>query len=158
MHIYFLRHGDASSESRYPDGDRPLTDLGKQQAERIGVFLHRMNILIDAALSSPLKRAQETASLALSLMKHPKISSSEYLLNGTRPQLLLDQLNQSTASSVLLIGHEPFLSESISLLIGGNKNEEIEMKKCSLALVDISIPIRPGTGRLKYLIPVETLT
>jgi phosphohistidine phosphatase SixA len=58
---------------------------------------------------------------------------------------------------VLLIGHEPYLSELISLLIGGNKKVEIEMRKCSLALVNISIPIHQGTGVLKFLIPVETL-
>jgi hypothetical protein len=44
------------------------------------------------------------------------------------------------------------------LLVGGNTNMEIEMKKCSLALVDISIPIRQGTGILKFLIPVSTRT
>jgi phosphohistidine phosphatase SixA len=59
---------------------------------------------------------------------------------------------------VFLIGHEPYLSETISLFIGGNRKVEIEMKKCSLALVEISIPIHPGSGILKFLIPVETIS
>jgi phosphohistidine phosphatase len=157
MHIYFLRHGDASSNSRYSDSDRPLTDLGMRQAALAGALLQRMNTVIDAAISSPLKRAQDTASIVLSSTDKRLISFSELLINGSDPQHLLNQLDKLRESSVLLIGHEPYLSELISLLIGGNKKVEIEMRKCSLALVNISNPIHQGTGVLKFLIPVETL-
>ena len=158
MLIYFLRHGDASSNSRYSDEERPLTDLGVHQATLVGTLLQRMNIAIDAILSSPLKRAQETTSLVLSNIKKQQVVLSEYLLNGSDPQKLFEQLNKLRVSSVLLIGHEPSLSETISLLIGGNKNVEIEMRKCSLAGVQISIPIHEGTGLLKFLIPIEACT
>jgi phosphohistidine phosphatase len=155
MLIYFLRHGDASSNSRYSDEDRPLTNLGVHQATLVGTFLQRMNIVIDAVLSSPHKRAQETTSIVLSNIKEQQVVLSECLLNGSDPQKLFEQLNKLRVSSVLLIGHEPYLSETISLLIGGNKNVEIEMRKCSLAVVQISIPIHQGTGLLKFLIPIE---
>ena len=59
---------------------------------------------------------------------------------------------------MLLVGHEPFLSETISLLIGGDHKTDIEMKKCSLALVEVLEPLRPGTGLLKQLIDVETIS
>jgi phosphohistidine phosphatase len=156
MLIYFLRHGDASSNSRYSDEDRPLTDLGVRQATLVGTFLQRTNIAIDAVLSSPLKRAQETTSIVLSNIKKQQVVLSECLLNGSDPQKLFEQLNKLRVSSVLLIGHEPYLSETISFLIGGNKNVEIEMRKCSLAVVQISIPIHQGPGLLKFLIPIET--
>ena len=157
MHIFFLRHGDASSDSRYDDSERPLTDLGMRQATLIGSLLQRMNVVIDAALSSPLKRAHDTASIVLSYINNQQITVSELLMNGTDPRRLFDQLNKLKVPSVFLIGHEPYLSETISLFIGGNRKVEIEMRKCSLALVDISIPIHPGAGILKFLIPVETI-
>jgi len=157
MHIFFLRHGDASSDSRYEDSERPLSDLGMRQATLVGSFLQRMNIVIDTALSSPLKRAHDTASIVLSYINNPQITVSELLMNGTDPRRLFDQLNKLKVPSAFLIGHEPSLSETISLLIGGNRKVEIEMRKCSLALVDISIPIHPGAGILKFLIPVETI-
>jgi phosphohistidine phosphatase SixA len=116
-----------------------------------------MNTRIDATLTSPLKRAQETASIALSHFKNPRISPSELLLNGSDPQSLFEYLPKLHVPAVLLVGHEPYLSGTISLLLNGNTNGEIEMKKCSLALVEVSPPIRPGTGLLKFLIPVETL-
>ena len=157
MHIYFLRHGDASSHSRYNDSERPLTDLGMRQSALVGALLQRMNIVIDAALSSPLKRAQDTASIVLSNINMRQIVFSDLLMNGSDPRQLFEQLEELRVSSVLLVGHEPYLSETISLLIGGNGSVEIEMRKCSLALVDVSIPIHQGTGLLKFLIPVETI-
>jgi phosphohistidine phosphatase len=157
MHIFFLRHGDASSDSRYDDSERPLTDLGMRQSTLVGSLLQRMNVVIDTALSSPLKRAQDTATIVLSYINNRQNTVSELLMNGADSRRLFDQLNKLKVSSVLLVGHEPYLSETISLLIGGNRKVEIEMRKCSLALVDVSIPIHQGAGILKFLIPVETI-
>ena len=157
MHIYFLRHGDASSHARYEERERPLTDLGVRQATLVGTFLQQMNIMIDGALSSPLRRAQETASIALSGNRTQEVVLTEFLLNGSDPQQLYDQLDELQAPSVLVVGHEPLLSEMISRLIGSKGSAEIEMRKCSLALVDSASPIRQGAGILKFLIPVDTL-
>jgi phosphohistidine phosphatase len=157
MHIFFLRHGDASSDSRYDDGERPLTDLGIRQATLVGSLLQRMNVVIDVALSSPLKRAQDTASIVLSNIHNRQIAVSELLMSGADPRQLFEHLNKLKVSLVFLVGHEPYLSETISLLISGNRKVEIEMRKCSLALVEISIPIHPGSGILKFLIPVEII-
>jgi phosphohistidine phosphatase len=157
MQLYFLRHGDASSHSRYSDSDRPLTDLGIRQAMLVGTLLQRTNAVIDTAISSPLKRAQETASIVLSTIGKKLITCSDLLINGSDPQQLFHLLDELRVSTVLLIGHEPSFSELISLLIDEKKNVEIEMRKCSLALVKISNPIHPGTGVLQFLIPVETL-
>jgi phosphohistidine phosphatase len=157
MHIYFLRHGDSSSDSRYNDSERPLTDLGMRQAAHVGTLFQRMNVVIDVVFSSPFKRAQHTTSIVLPNINKRQIIFSELLVNGSDPRQLSDQLNKLRLPSVLLVGHEPYLSETISLLIGGNRKVEIEMRKCSLALVDVSIPIHQGAGFLKFLIPVETI-
>jgi phosphohistidine phosphatase len=157
MHIFFLRHGDAVSDSRYTDNARPLSDVGRRQAELVGTFLQRMNVVVDTILSSPLKRAQETASIVSSTIHSQQTNVSEWLLNGSDQQHLFKHLTSLKASSILLIGHEPYLSETISLLIGGQRKVEIEMRKCSLALVDVPFPIHQGTGVLKFLIPVDTI-
>ena len=157
MHIFFLRHGDALSDSRYTDDARPLSEPGKRQAALVGAFLQRMNLTVDTILSSPLQRAQETASIVSSAIHSQQMNDSELLLNGSDQQRLFRHLTSLKTSSLLLVGHEPYLSETISLLIGGQGNIEIEMRKCSLALVDVPASIRQGTGLLKFLIPVETL-
>jgi phosphohistidine phosphatase SixA len=85
------------------------------------------------------------------------METTEYLVNGTNPKRLFKHIAELDVESVILVGHEPFLSNTISLIIGGNNNADIEMKKCTLAFVEVHVPIRPGSGILKQLINVETI-
>jgi phosphohistidine phosphatase SixA len=86
------------------------------------------------------------------------METTEYLANGSNPKQLFKQVAEFDVESVLLVGHEPFLSETISLLISGNTNIDIEMNKCSIAFVEILGPIRPGSGILKELINIQTIS
>jgi len=158
MLLYFLRHGDASSHSRFQDGERPLTDLGNQQAAYVGKFLQHTKARINVILTSPLTRACETGAMVQSIIQTPRVESTEYLVNGTDPRQLWEQISELDAESILLVGHEPFLSKIISLLLAGDHKIDIEMKKCSLALVEVQKPLRPGSGLLKQLTHVETIS
>jgi phosphohistidine phosphatase len=157
MLIYFLRHGDASSDSRFHDSERPLTDLGEKQASYVGNFLRHTNTQINIILTSPLIRACETGAIVQSIIHAPSMETTEYLVNGANPKKLFKHITELDVESALLVGHEPFLSNTISLIIGGNNNFFIEMKKCSLAFVEVPRPIRPGSGILKQLTNVETI-
>ena len=156
MLLFFLRHGDASSDPRYDDVERPLTHLGMHHAMQVGAFLQRTGATIEIVLSSPLKRAVDTAASVCSQLKNQEIVRSDLLVNGSDPQQLFKHLGQLRVASALLVGHEPLLSEIISFLICGNRKGEIEMRKCSLALVEVPVPIQKGTGLLKFLIPVDS--
>lgn len=158
MLIYFLRHGDASVDPRYEDSERPLTKLGKEQASRIGKHLLNSQIRFNTILTSPLARARETGSIVQSLLHTSDVQSTDFLLNGSDPKRLLKYIDECDVESMLLVGHEPFLSELISLLIRGDTQANIEIKKCSLALLEIQDPQKIGTGVLKQLLGVETLS
>jgi phosphohistidine phosphatase len=157
MHIYFLRHGDASSNSRYHDTERPLTDLGCKQASYIGKFLHSTKTHINIILTSPLTRACETGAIVQSSIRAPRMETTEFLVNGSNQKQLFRQITAFDVESVLLVGHEPFLSETISLLIDGDHKSDVEMKKCSLALVEVLELVQPGRGTLKQLINIEII-
>jgi phosphohistidine phosphatase len=158
MLIHFLRHGDASSNPRFHDSERPLTDHGNKQASYVGKFLLHTKTHINIILTSPLTRACETGAIVQTIIRAPRLEMSEYLVNGTHPKQLFKQITEFDVESVLLVGHEPFLSDTISLLMSGEQKTEVEMKKCSLALVEVREPIHPGTGILKQLIHVETIS
>jgi phosphohistidine phosphatase len=157
MLIYFLRHGDASSDSRYQDSERPLTELGNNQALNVGNFIRRINADINLILTSPILRASQTGQVVQSIVRSPRIETTEYLLNGTDPDRLFKHIAGYDVECVLLVGHEPFLSDTIALLIGGDHNTYIPMRKCSLALVEVQEPIRPGTGMLSQLTHVALI-
>ena len=157
MLLYFLRHGDASRDSSIDDNERPLTNLGTQQATLAAAFLQRIDPDIGAVLSSPLARARQTASIVRGKNTLPAPITSEYLLNGSDQRQLFKQLESLGVQSALLVGHEPHLSETISLLLCGNREAGIEMKKCGIALVETPVTIEAGCGRLRWLVSPDTI-
>jgi len=65
MKLYFLRHAEAQDGT--DDGARALTAHGKKEAREVGRFLKRAGIEFDAAYSSPLVRARQTAEIVLEI-------------------------------------------------------------------------------------------
>src|SRR2546428_14120512 len=63
MKLYFLRHADALEGA--DDAARPLSPHGRKEALEVGRFLKRAGIEFEAAYSSPLVRAKETAEIVL---------------------------------------------------------------------------------------------
>ena len=65
VQLYLLRHAHAGDPFKWsgPDDKRPLSEKGRLQSERLGIFLARARFQPDAIVSSPKIRAIETASL-----------------------------------------------------------------------------------------------
>src|SRR5579864_6107357 len=65
MIIYFLRHASAGEKIPNPkkDAQRPLDDDGVLQARYMGRLLANLDVQVEHIVSSPLKRALQTASL-----------------------------------------------------------------------------------------------
>jgi broad specificity phosphatase PhoE len=57
--VHFIRHGQAGSRQVY---DR-LSDLGREQADRLGAWFARQPVRFDAAWSGRLNRQRETAEI-----------------------------------------------------------------------------------------------
>lgn len=69
MDLYIIRHGESQGNVGLNIENPELTDLGKKQAELLALRLR--NIKFDAILSSPLKRAVQTATPLAELQKTP---------------------------------------------------------------------------------------
>jgi phosphohistidine phosphatase len=135
--IYLLRHGDAEKG----DGDddaRRLTAKGERQARTAGRALAALGADLDACLTSPKLRAAETARLACEpLGLEPEVA--EELRGGGFDSLAL----AAGRGDVLLVGHEPSLSDEVARLTGGR----VKLRKGGIAIVDGSTLIallRPG--------------
>src|SRR5919198_3484467 len=81
MKLYFLRHADALEGT--DDAARPLSAHGKKEAREVGRFLKRAGIEFDAAYSSPLIRARQTAEIVLDFCGSASLEIAEALLNET---------------------------------------------------------------------------
>ena len=59
MQIYIMRHGQAEMMA-FSDAERNLTDIGREESERMAKYLVKQGVELDAVLVSPYVRAQQT--------------------------------------------------------------------------------------------------
>jgi len=144
--LYILRHGIAEERTgSTPGGDsqRRLTDEGKKKMRRIAKGMKALHLEFDLILSSPFLRAKETAEIVAAVFGIEKLLNlSSNLAADGNPKELIDELkrNYSKRKRVLLVGHEPYLSRLISLLISGDTGIPIILKKgglCKLSLASL---------------------
>jgi phosphohistidine phosphatase len=158
MKLYFLRHGIAADREEWTgsDYDRPLTGEGCERMEREARALAALGIAPDLILTSPLVRAKQTAQLLAKGIKYDnRLTEDERLGPGFNVQRLRAILRQHpSAGSIVLVGHEPDMSETIGSLVGGGR---IAMKKGGLAFVEVS-DASAASGELVWLIPPKVLT
>ncbi len=156
MKLYFLRHGRADrSVWMGMDFERPLTEDGKERMLREADFIAQLDLGLDAILTSPLVRAYQTAEIvAERLNMLDLLTVDERLEPGFGSSDLAEIMEgYPDADEIMLVGHEPDFSETISYLIGGGN---IVCKKGSLARVDL-IDAGPLAGELVWLIPPKAL-
>ena len=138
MKLYILRHGIAvePGTSGYEnDADRPITPEGERKLRQIGEAMEALELSFDLILSSPYLRARQTAEVVAEVLKAgKKLELSEVLTPGGSTKKLVELLNRQAPrpESVLLVGHEPYLSGLISLLVSGKEAFTVVMKKGGL--------------------------
>jgi phosphohistidine phosphatase len=134
MNLYILRHGIAvehGAAGYENDDERPLTGKGERKMWAIAEAIKALEISFDSILSSPLVRAHQTAEIVAESLKCKKrLELTDILSPQHSAKPLLEHLqHQRAIEDVLLVGHEPFLSQFISLLISGNTDTPVLLKK-----------------------------
>jgi phosphohistidine phosphatase len=133
--LWLLRHAEAEPHGARPDSERRLTERGEQQARAAGLALMRLDVTFDAVLFSPNVRARQTAELAAeswSVQARQRLQEHPPLASGFDAREALDALaSVGGEGRVLLVGHEPDLSNVIAELAGGR----VDLKKGGLAVV-----------------------
>ncbi len=158
MQIYFLRHANAGEPKLNPakDEQRPLDDLGVEQSHIVGRFLAALELNLDAIISSPLLRGQQTASIvADELGQEDKLVTDEAL----RPSATYQQFEQLLTrykgkEAIMVVGHNPSQTEFLNQLVTGEDSEAIELKKGAVARVDKD-GRKPAV--LKWIIPPKVV-
>lgn len=123
--LWLLRHADAASGQ--PDEARPLTERGRRDARATGIALARLDLGIEACLSSPKLRTIETAELVCEALGL-EVEAVSALATGDYDAEALS----AGRGDVLLVGHEPTISQVIRDLTGAR----VHMKKGAIAAVE----------------------
>jgi phosphohistidine phosphatase len=159
MQIYLLRHGIASDGAPgKPDTERALTGEGKKELRALLQLVHKAGVNPALILSSPYRRAMESARIAESELecKGGILESHALIPSGDAAEAWQEIRLHKEARSILLASHEPLMGLLLGYLLGG-LNLQVDFKKGALARVDVdSLPVHPR-GILKWMIHPKML-
>lgn len=151
--IYLLRHGEAAKASEANvsrDSERPLTPRGRERLERAARGIRRLGITPTGILTSPYRRARETAEIVAGALGTPEaLTTEESLASGARWEEVKRALSRiELGDGLLLVGHEPDLSMMTAEMIGAEEGS-IDFGKGTLACVQFETfpPGKPGVLR-----------
>jgi phosphohistidine phosphatase len=125
-----LRH----AKSAYPDGvadhDRPLASRGVREAALAGEWLLANVPAIDSVLCSTATRARET-------LAHTGIDAPVHYverLYGATPGTVIELVNQMAedVTALLVVGHEPTISETAIILAGNEDTDTAALEQISV--------------------------
>ena len=157
MLVYFFRHASAGYRKNDPmkDEKRPLDREGVEQCGCVGRALAVLETHVDLIVSSPLKRATQTASLVANELAYENKLELDPAL---RPEATFAQFRDlltrhGNHEAIMVVGHEPNLSEFLGRLIGGGSRAGIDLKKAAVARVEVN----HHRGMLNWLLTPKLL-
>ena len=123
MKTYLVQHGEACAKE--VDPDRPLTDQGKADIERLAAFLKRAGIQVERVIHSGKLRAAQTAErLAHAIAAGVELESSGIINPNDNPKAF-DWQSDSWDRDTLVVGHLPFMAKLVSHLLIEDENRLI---------------------------------
>jgi phosphohistidine phosphatase len=142
MNLYIVRHADAlpMGGSVARDADRPLSKQGERDAAAVGWALASLEPAAPLIVTSPLVRAQRTGeSLRNAFLRPPTLETWEELAPGFHHRTLLARVRALTEAAVIVVGHQPDLTNFIAYLVADGA-AEITLAPGTVAL----IKLQPG--------------
>ena len=141
MILYLMRHANAGTVRENPalDSKRGLIKEGKEQCMLMARVLSALKAPIDVIVSSPLKRALQTAQLVgTELGYDAQVEVSLALgLNGSYADFQDLLAKYADREAILVVGHNPNVFQFLGRMITGNGGASIRMRKGSIARVDM---------------------
>ncbi|MDE1829080.1 MAG: phosphohistidine phosphatase SixA [Thaumarchaeota archaeon] len=160
MDLFILRHGEAgrSSATIRDDSKRTLTVGGEKEIKEISKGVQDLGIEFDYIFTSPVLRAKQTAEIVSKIVtsKNQIKELDELKPEGNKLQLYNKLSNLKQDSSVLIVGHEPDLSELIGDAIS-NGECRIDLKKAGLARIRVTTILPKLKGELRWLLTPKHL-
>jgi len=152
MQVYLLRHGIAEEGGpTISDADRSLTPEGRRKLRHVLTHLADSGIKVDLIISSPLKRAHQTAEIARSCMKCKNdVLLTRALVPGANPEAVWQEIRaHSDHESLMLVGHNPLFSYLGGYLMAA-QNLQVDFKKGAVMCLDFETLGPKPRGTLRW--------
>jgi phosphohistidine phosphatase len=150
MYLYLMRHGIAVSADEpgvKSDNERQLATKGIKRLGRAACGLANLKIPFGSIVTSPARRARQTAEIvAQRLGLEAKVEEITALAPGSSVEGFMAALSVfRNEEHVLLVGHEPLLSEAASFLLVARRNANVKMRFRKAGLCCIELDKLPAT-------------
>jgi phosphohistidine phosphatase len=163
VELLLLRHGIAEARGgAVPEAARALTARGRERSGAVLRCLTERGLRAGRLISSPLRRARETAELAVAAGLAPALELAEALAPGGAALAALPTWLETLEAPpgewprLVLVGHEPDLSLLAARLIGAPPGS-LALRKAGLALLRLPRSAAPGEASLRLLLSPRLL-
>jgi phosphohistidine phosphatase len=122
--LILLRHAKSDWGAPFgDDADRPLNPRGREAAGVMGKVLTLAGRVPDLVLTSPARRARETADLAAAAGGWEAPIVADPRLSPGSPGAVVAVVREKAGEAlrVLAVGHEPAWSQTAAVLLGGGR-------------------------------------
>ncbi len=120
MKLYLVQHAKAFSKKEDPQ--RPLTDEGFSDMQKVSGFLRPSNLRIDYLWHSGKKRAEQTAGILAEVVGVEIQAAAHEGLGPNDDVTILKEQIISDRKEIMVVGHMPFVSKLASLLLTGSES------------------------------------
>ncbi|HEX8195170.1 MAG TPA: histidine phosphatase family protein [Pyrinomonadaceae bacterium] len=151
--LYVLRHAKSDwNDASLTDFERPLNERGVHAARKMGAFMQQREIVADLIISSPARRARETAQIVKEAAEIAAETRFEPRIYEANVGDLLEIVSQveNGCETLLIVGHNPGFEH----LVGSLTGEFQPMPTAALAEIELPIENWSETmrgGKLKNL-------
>ena len=116
--LFLLRHCEAYHfEKNKSDHEKQLNENGRKCARLLKNWFEKNNIFLDYILTSSANRTLTTANIIFSNYENKIYQKKELYLCDYKEILKELKILDNNFSSVIIVGHEPSISESLKFLI-----------------------------------------
>ena len=122
MKLYLVQHAKAASKQ--VNLQRSLTEEGLRDVQKGAAFIKPLKLCLDCLWHSGKRRAAETAELLAEVIE---IKKAKIARDGLAPNDDVTTLRDELAFSqqdIMIVGHLPFLSKLVSLLLAGSESAD----------------------------------
>ena len=157
MQVHLLRHGIAEDgHAGLSDGDRALTVEGRKKLRQVLQTAAKAGVKPTLMLTSPLKRAVQTAEIAKRTLGYSgEILQTRILTPGSSAEQVWEEIRvHREEASLLLTGHNPLFAHLAGYLLG-NSNMQMEFKKGALLRVDVDAFGAEPRGILRWCLTAK---
>lgn len=153
MKVYLVRHGEAVSSG--VDPKRPLSEHGRAEIKKVASFIKPLGITVEHIWHSGKSRASQTAEILTESLSVTKDCSEHNNLGPNDNVAIIADEIEAYDTDLMIVGHLPFLTYLISLLVTGNETANIiAFDTGSIACLNRS---DPGRWQIEWMIAPKIL-